>query len=116
MLHMGIFANSEKETHFPSCNFCLKRRLGEPAQFKIRLQFRRAYQPVRTNLRLSFTHKEQDIMGKFARIVTGVFEAWPSHVRAKRCYGFKISNGGFIKVTSDLIEPMRKGDMIMCLC
>jgi hypothetical protein len=25
--------------HFPSCNFCLKKRLGEPTQFKTRMQF-----------------------------------------------------------------------------
>jgi hypothetical protein len=53
---------------FPSCNFCLKRRLGESAQFKTRLQFGRAHQPVRTNPGLSFTPKEQGVMVKFARI------------------------------------------------
>jgi hypothetical protein len=54
-------------------------------------------------------------MGKLARIVTCVFGVWPSHVGAKRCYGSKISNGGFITVTSDLMGPMRKGDTIRCL-
>jgi hypothetical protein len=44
--------------HLPSRNFCLKKRLGEPAQFKTRLQFGQAHQPVRTNLRLSCAHKE----------------------------------------------------------
>jgi hypothetical protein len=58
---------------------------------------------------------EQGVMGKFARIVTGVFEAWHNHVGAKRCYGSKISKGGFIKVTIGLMEPMRKGDTIRCL-
>jgi hypothetical protein len=38
-------------------------------------------------------------MRKFARIVTGVFEARHNHVGAKRCYGSNISKGGFIKVT-----------------
>jgi hypothetical protein len=61
--------------HFPSCNFCLKRRSGETAQFKTRLQFRRAHQLVRTNPRLSFTPDEQGVMGKVARIATGVFGA-----------------------------------------
>jgi hypothetical protein len=54
-------------------------------------------------------------MGKLARILTCVFGAWPSHVGAKRCYGSKISKDGFIKVTSGLMGPMRKGDMIRCL-
>jgi hypothetical protein len=50
-------------------------------------------------------------MRKLVRIATDVFEAWHSHVGAKRCYGSKISNGGFIKVTIGLRKPMRKGDM-----
>jgi hypothetical protein len=114
MLHMGLFTDSDKETHFPSCKFCLKRRLGEPAEFKTRLQFGRAYQPVRTNPWLNFTQGTR-VMTKPARIVTCVFGAWPSDVGAKRCYGSKISKGGFIKVMSGLMGPMRKGDMIRCL-
>jgi hypothetical protein len=43
-------------------------------------------------------------MVKLARIATGVFEARHSHVGAKRCYGSKISNGGFIKVTIGIAE------------
>jgi hypothetical protein len=35
----GYFANPDEEMHFPSCNFCLKKRLDEPAQLKIRLSF-----------------------------------------------------------------------------
>jgi hypothetical protein len=35
----GSFANSEEEMHFPSCNYCLQKRLDEPAQFKTMLQF-----------------------------------------------------------------------------
>jgi hypothetical protein len=27
----GPFANFDEEMHFPSCNFCLKKRMGEPA-------------------------------------------------------------------------------------
>jgi hypothetical protein len=54
-------------------------------------------------------------MEKLARIVTDVFVARHSHVRVKRCYRSKISKGGFIKVTSGLIGPMRKGDTIRCL-
>jgi hypothetical protein len=54
-------------------------------------------------------------MRKFARIATGVFEARHSHVGAKRCYGSKISKGGFIKVTIGIMGPMRKGDTIRCL-
>jgi hypothetical protein len=57
---------------FPSYNFCLKRHLGEPAPFKTRLQFGRSQQLVKINPRLSFTPKEQGIMGKLTRIVTGV--------------------------------------------
>jgi hypothetical protein len=101
--------------HFSSCNFCLKMRLGEPAQIKIELQFGRAWQLVRTNPQLSFTPMEQGIMGKLARIVMGDFGAGHSHVGVKRCYGSKISKGGFIKVTSGLMGPMRKVDTIRCL-
>jgi hypothetical protein len=54
-------------------------------------------------------------MGKLARIVTGVFRAGHSCVRVKRCYRSKISKGGFIKVTSGLMGPMRNGDMTRCL-
>jgi hypothetical protein len=35
----GSFANFDDEMCFPSCKFCLKKRLGEPAQFKTRLPF-----------------------------------------------------------------------------
>jgi hypothetical protein len=115
MWHMGLFTDFKKEMHFLSCNFCLKMRLGEPAQIKIRLQFGWAQQPVKTNLRLSFTPMEQGVMGKLARIVTGVFGAGHSCVRVKRCYRSKISKGGFIKVTSGLMGPMRNGDMTRCL-
>jgi hypothetical protein len=54
-------------------------------------------------------------MGKFVRIVTGVFDAWHNHVGAKRCYRPKISKSGFIKVTIGLMKPMRKGDTIRWL-
>jgi hypothetical protein len=101
--------------HFPSCNFCLKRCLGEPAPFKIKLQFRRAQQPVRTNPQLNFTPKEQGVLGKLDRTVTGVFGARHSNVGVRGCYGSKISKGGFIKVTIGLTEPMRKGDTDRCL-
>jgi hypothetical protein len=47
---------------------------------------------------------EQGVMGKLGRIVIGVFGARHSHVRAKRCYGSKISKGGFIKVTIGVAE------------
>jgi hypothetical protein len=100
---------------FSSCNFCLKRRLREPAPFKTRLQFGRAQQSVTTNPRLSFTPNEQDVMGKLARIVTGVFGARHSNVGVRRCYGSEISKGGFIKVTIGLTEPMRMGDTTRCL-
>jgi hypothetical protein len=48
-------------------------------------------------------------MRKLARIATGVVEAWHSHVGAKRCYGSRISTGGFIKVTIGLTKPMAMG-------
>jgi hypothetical protein len=54
----GSFTNSDEETHFPSCNLCLKKRLDKPTQFKIMLQFEQAHQPVRTNPWLGFAHKE----------------------------------------------------------
>jgi hypothetical protein len=37
MLHMGHFTDSEKEMRFSFCNFRLKKRLDELAQFKTRL-------------------------------------------------------------------------------
>jgi hypothetical protein len=103
MIHMDLFVDSTKGMRFPSCNFCLKKRLGEPAQFKTRLQFERAYQPVKTNPQLSFTQGTR-VMRKLARSVTCVFGAWPSHVGANRCYGSKISKGVFIKVTIGIAE------------
>jgi hypothetical protein len=115
MLHMGLFTSSEEKMRFSSCNFCIKKRLDEPAQFKTRLQFGQAQQPVRTNPLLSFTPMEQGIMGKLARIAMGVFGARHSHVGVRRCYGSKISKGGFVRVTSGKMGPMRKGDMIRYL-
>jgi hypothetical protein len=35
----GSFANFDEEIHFPSFNFCLKKRLNELTPFKTRLQF-----------------------------------------------------------------------------
>jgi hypothetical protein len=115
MLHRGLFIYSEKKMRFSSYNFCLKRRLGEPTQFKIRLQFERARQPIRINSGLSFPPKEQGVMEKLVRIAMGVFGAWHSHVWVMRCYGSKISKGGFINVTIGLTEPIRIGDTIGCL-
>jgi hypothetical protein len=97
--------------HFPSQNFFLKKDLGEPTQFKIRLQFGRARQPVRINPSLSFKHNELGVMGKLARIATGVFEARHSHVWERWCYGSKINKDKLIKLTVGLAEPMREGDM-----
>jgi hypothetical protein len=54
-------------------------------------------------------------MRKLARIAMGVFEARHSHVRAKRCYGSKISKGEFIKVMIGLTKSVRKGDTVRCL-
>jgi hypothetical protein len=54
-------------------------------------------------------------MEKLARIVTGVFGAWHSHVWARSVTVLKISKGELIKVTIGLTEPMRMGDMIRCL-
>jgi hypothetical protein len=111
----GSFRRFWEGMHFPSYNFCFKRRLGEAVPFKTRLQFGRAQQPVKTNTQRSFTPKEQGIMGKLARIVTGVFRARHSNVGVRRCYGSEISKGGFIKVTIGLTESMRMGDTIRCL-
>jgi hypothetical protein len=54
-------------------------------------------------------------MGKIASITTGVYGAHHSRVGTKRCYGSKLSKGGFIKVTIDLAKPMRKGDTVRYL-
>jgi hypothetical protein len=51
-------------------------------------------------------------MGKLTRIVTGVIRAQHNNVEVRRCYGSKISKGGFIKVKIGLTEPIRMGDMI----
>jgi hypothetical protein len=67
------FANFDEELRFPSCNFCLKKHLGEPAQFKTRLQFRRAHPLVRTNPWLSHKLNGFGVMGKVARIATVSF-------------------------------------------
>jgi hypothetical protein len=63
-------------------------------------------QPVRTNPQFSFTPKEQGVMEKLARIVTGVFGAWRNHVRARRCYRSKTSKDRLIEVMICLAEPM----------
>jgi hypothetical protein len=60
-------------------------------------------------------HKELGVIRKLARMMASVFEARHNPVGAKRCYGSKISKGGFIKVTSGLMGLMRKGGMIRCL-
>jgi hypothetical protein len=44
-----------------------------------------------------------------------VFKARHSPVGEKRCYGSKISKCVFIKVTSGLMGPMKKGDMTRCI-
>jgi hypothetical protein len=41
--------------------FWFKKRLGELAHFKTRLQFRRAHQPVKNDLHISFQPKEYDM-------------------------------------------------------
>jgi hypothetical protein len=103
---MGHFTNFEKEMCFPFYKFYLKKRLDEPAQFKTRLQFGWAYQPVRINPWLCFTPKEQGVVGKLARIATGVFGAWHSHVWARSATISKICKGELIKVTIGITEPM----------
>jgi hypothetical protein len=44
-----------------------------------------------------------------------VFEARHNPVGAKRRYGSKVSTCEFIKVTSGLMGPIRKGDVIKCI-
>jgi hypothetical protein len=61
------------------------------------------------------SHKELGVIRKLARMTTRVFGARHSPVRAKRCYGSKISKGGLLKVTSGLMGSMRKGHTIRCL-
>jgi hypothetical protein len=56
------FADSDKGMHFSSCNFCLKKCLDEPAQFKTMLRFEIAHQPVRTNTWLSFNTRNLGVM------------------------------------------------------
>jgi hypothetical protein len=98
------FANFDEEMHIPSCNFCLKKRPDELAQFKTRLQFGRAHQPVRTNPWLSFVHKELWVMWKLSSIAVGVIQVWHSHVEAKKCYGSKITKDKLIKVMIGLAK------------
>jgi hypothetical protein len=80
MVCMGLFANSNEAVRFPSCNFCLKKHLGESGQFNTRMQFGRAHPLVWTNPWLSLKRKGFEVMGKLARIAIGVFEARPNHV------------------------------------
>jgi hypothetical protein len=54
ILHMNLFTSSDEGMHFLSCKFCFKKHLEESEQFKTRLQFGRAHQPVKTNSWLSF--------------------------------------------------------------
>jgi hypothetical protein len=51
-------------------------------------------------------------MEKLARIATGVFGAWHSHVWKRSATVPKISKGELIKITIGLTEPMRMWDMI----
>jgi hypothetical protein len=98
---------------FPSCIFCLKRHLGEPAPFKTRLQFERAHQPVRTHgLASAQGTRSWENLTRIAMCVSG---AWHSHVGAKWCYGSKISNNRFIKVMIGLTELMWKGNTVRYL-
>jgi hypothetical protein len=60
--------------------FSLIKRVDGNAQFKIKLKFGRAHQPIRTNPWLSFKHNELGVMGKLASIATGVSQGWNSHV------------------------------------
>jgi hypothetical protein len=69
------FTNSDEGIRFSSYNFCLKKRLDELAQFRTRLQFGRAHQPVRTNPRLSFTYEELGSWEGMLSIAAGVFQA-----------------------------------------
>jgi hypothetical protein len=69
----GLFADLEKEMHLPSYNFCLKKRLGEPAQFKTMLQFGRAHQPVRTNPQRGLHTQGIRVIGRLSSIAAGVF-------------------------------------------
>jgi hypothetical protein len=116
MLHRGLLISSKEEMLFPSCNFCLKKCLDEPTQFKTRLQFEQAQQPVRTNPWLNFTPMEQGVMGKLARIVTCAFGAWHSHVRTKRCYGSQNKQGWFYQGHYWHSGITRGCDTITCLC
>jgi hypothetical protein len=115
MLHMSLFANSEKEMRFPSYNFYLMKRLDEPVQFKTRLQFGRAHQPAGTNPWLTFNTMNLGVHGELVGIATGVFQAWNSHAQARKGYGSEISKGKLIKVMIGLAEPLREGDTIQCL-
>jgi hypothetical protein len=45
----GSFHKFREGNALSICKFCLKKRLDKSTQFKTRLQFEQAYQPVRTN-------------------------------------------------------------------
>jgi hypothetical protein len=105
---MSLFANFDEGMHFPSCKFYRKKCQDESTQFKTRLQFGRACQPVKTNPWLG-------VRWKLASIAVCALLAQRSHVEAKKCYGSKIYKDKLIKVTIGLAEPMREGNMIRCL-
>jgi hypothetical protein len=84
------FTNFDEGIRFPSYNFCLKKHLDELAQFRTRLQFGRAHQPVRTNNpRLSFTYEELGSWEGMLSIAIGVFQAQNNHVWQRSAMGPK---------------------------
>jgi hypothetical protein len=103
MLHRGLFASSEVEMHFPSSTFVLTGAWANQHNSRQGCNLDELTNQSEPTHDLASAQGTR-IMRKRARIVTGVFEAWHSHVGAKRCYGSKISKGGFIKVMIGIAE------------
>jgi ABC-type transport system involved in cytochrome c biogenesis ATPase subunit len=90
--------------HFPSCKFCLKKRLGEPAQFETRLQFETAHQLVRTSPWLSFNTMNLGGHGKLVRIAMGIFQVRNGHVQTRKDDESKVRKGELSKVMIGIAE------------
>jgi hypothetical protein len=80
---------------FPYCKLCLKRRLGEPGQFMIGLQFGRAHQLVKSNPQLCSNMRDYELMRRVADIATSFFHAKNDHVQGKGPTSQKTDQGDF---------------------
>jgi hypothetical protein len=100
-----------KERAFHLANFCLKKCLGESAQSNTRLQFERAYQPVRTNPRLGFKHKESGTHEKGCKYCARFCSCQEWSCLGEKSYESKIDERELYKLGIDMAERMRVYDM-----